>query len=60
MKTIITLTASLLLMASCGTQQQVIQLNKKRFEDLTKDICIENKHEVRLAQALWNEIMKTK
>ena len=60
MKKLFITTAVVILMASCGVQQQVVQLNRERFQNLTKDICIENEHEVRLAQALWKEIMKTK
>ena len=63
-KIILSLIGSIVLIG-CGTQQvipqqKVIQSKKQKFQNLTKDICIENEHEVRLAQALWIEIMKTK
>lgn len=29
-----------------------------KFREITKDICIDNPHEVKLAQRLFNEIVK--
>ena len=34
--------------------------NLTRFKELTKDVCIDNPHEVKLAQMLYNEIVNVK
>lgn len=61
MKKITTLTAIALAMVSCGTQQALtITIEKKeRFKEYTKDICINHPHEVKLAQALYIEMIKS-
>lgn len=47
-------------MVSCGTQQQLTNTQRAKFEEITSDICIKHQHEIRLAQALWVEMMKKK
>ncbi len=42
------------LMASCATQREI---NLERFKYVTKDVCTDNPHEVKLAQILYNEIV---
>ena len=42
------------LMVSCATQREI---NLERFKYVTKDVCIDNPHEVKLAQILYNEIV---
>ena len=32
----------------------------KRFKELTKDVCIDNHNEAKLAQILYNEIVNVK
>jgi hypothetical protein len=49
--------AAIVMMTSCVTQQELMAEKKLKFKELTKDICVENPHEVRLAQALYNEII---
>tara|TARA_R100000278_G_scaffold1947_2_gene3799 strand:- start:1108 stop:1263 length:156 start_codon:yes stop_codon:yes gene_type:complete len=41
-------------MMSCAS---VRETNRKRFKEITKDICIENHNEAKLAQILYNEIV---
>ena len=31
--------------------------NLKRFKEITKDVCVDNPHEVKLAQILYNEVV---
>jgi len=31
-----------------------------RFKEITKDVCVDNVHEVKLAQILFNEIVNVK
>jgi len=31
-----------------------------RFKELTKDVCVDNPHEVKLAQILYNEIVNVR
>lgn len=47
------------MMASCGTQQQLTNIQKNKYKELTRDVCIENKHEVRLAQALYFHMLRS-
>jgi len=46
-------------MASCGPQQALTSLQKKKFKEYTANICIEHEHEIKLAQALWVEMRKS-
>ena len=55
-KKIIILTGSILLTACGGIRPQLIKLKRSQFKEMTKDICVENPHEVYLAQVLYNEI----
>jgi len=42
------------MMMSCASARET---NLKRFKEITKDICIENHNEAKLAQILYNEIV---
>jgi hypothetical protein len=44
-------------MMSCASARET---NLKRFKELTKDVCVDNPHEVKLAQILYNEIVNVK
>jgi hypothetical protein len=44
-------------MMSCASAREK---NLVRFKELTKDVCIDNPHEVKLAQILYNEIVNVK
>jgi hypothetical protein len=44
-------------MMSCASAREE---NLKRFKEITKDVCIDNQHEVKLAQILYNEIVNGK
>ncbi len=41
-------------MMSCASAREE---NLKRFKELTKDVCVDNPHEVKLAQILYNEVV---
>jgi signal transduction histidine kinase len=41
-------------MMSCASAREK---NLKRFKEITKDVCIENPNEAKLAQILYNEIV---
>jgi hypothetical protein len=41
-------------MMSCASAREE---NLKRFKKLTKDVCVDNPHEVKLAQILYNEVV---
>ena len=45
------------MMMSCAS---VRETNLKRFKEITKDICIDNKNEAILAQHLYNEIVNVR
>ena len=40
-------------MTSCASAREK---NLTRFKELTKDVCVDNAHEVKLAQILFNEM----
>lgn len=44
-------------MTSCASARE-----KKltRFKELTKDVCVDNAHEVKLAQILFNEMVNVR
>ena len=44
-------------MMSCASAREK---NLIRFKELTKDVCVDNPHEVKLAQILYNEIVNVK
>jgi len=44
-------------MMSCASAREK---KLKRFKQLTKDVCVDNPHEVKLAQILYNEIVNVK
>lgn len=52
--TIVVLVATLM---SCASAREK---NLTRFKELTKDVCIDNPHEVKLAQILYNEIVNVR
>ena len=41
-------------MLSCASARET---NLNKFKELTKDVCIDNPHEVKLAQILYNKIV---
>jgi len=42
------------MVTSCATTREA---NLIKFKEITKDVCIDNPHEVKLAQILYNEIV---
>ena len=52
--TIVLLVATLM---SCASAREK---SLTRFKELTKDVCIDNPHEVKLAQILYNEIVNVR
>lgn len=44
-------------MMSCASAREK---NLVRFKELTKDVCIDNPHEVKLAQILFNEMVNVR
>jgi len=52
--TTILLAATLMSCASAREKSLV------RFREITKDVCIDNAHEVKLAQILFNEIVNVR
>jgi hypothetical protein len=44
-------------MISCASAREK---NLTRFKELTKDVCVDNIHEVKLAQILYNEIVNVR
>jgi hypothetical protein len=46
-------------LTGCSTTKQTLVDQKKlRFKEITKDISLENKNEIKLAQHLWHQMMK--
>lgn len=45
------------MMMSCASAREK---NLTRFKELTKDVCIDNPNEVKLAQILYNEIVNVR
>ncbi len=44
-------------MTSCASAREK---NLTRFKELTKDVCVDNAHEVKLAQILFNEMVNVR
>ena len=44
-------------MTSCASAREK---NLTRFKELTKDVCIDNHNEAKLAQILYNEIVNVR
>ena len=55
-KVIIILTGSVFLTACGVTQPKIIKLKRSQFKEMTKDMRVDNPHEVYLAQVLYNEM----
>lgn len=47
----------MLLLAGCTSQKIMTEQKIAEYQIITKDICRENPHEVRLAQVLYNEMI---
>lgn len=48
---------------SCTSQKNLVaqrQMKMNEFKQLTKDVCRDNPHEVKLAQVLYKELLKTR
>tara|TARA_B100000085_G_scaffold163885_1_gene149017 strand:- start:24703 stop:24888 length:186 start_codon:yes stop_codon:yes gene_type:complete len=58
MKKICILVVTLTMMGCGGIQPQLMKLKQSQFKEMTKDICVDNPHEVYLAQVLYNEMFK--
>ena len=52
------ITTITLMMASCGTQQQLTESQKLKYRELTSNICTDHQHEIALAQALYLQMLK--
>lgn len=44
-------------MISCASAREK---SLTRFKEITKDVCVDNAHEVKLAQILYNEIVNVR
>ena len=53
MRTMITI-ALVVTLGSCASQSKMMT----EYKELTKDVCVDNEHEVRLAQHLYNTMRK--
>jgi len=51
---------TVLLVATMLSCASVKEKNLARFKEITKDICIDNANEVKLAQILYNEIVNVR
>ena len=59
MKKILTILIGSIWLTSCaGIQPQLMKVKRAKFKEMTKDICVDNPHEVYLAQVLYNEMFK--
>jgi hypothetical protein len=57
----IIIASAMLVMTACAPAKQTSYQNKiSAFKKMTKDICVENPHEVRLAQNLYLQIFNNK
>jgi hypothetical protein len=53
MRIILILLAATMMSCASARKQRIAE-----YKELTKDICKDNKHEVRLAQILYNEMIR--
>ena len=54
MKHLMTAAVLILLVTGCASARNK---NLIKFREITKDVCIDNKHEVKLAQALYKAMV---
>jgi len=50
----------ILLVATLMSCASAREKNLTRFKEITKDVCIDNSHEVKLAQILFNEMVNVR
>jgi hypothetical protein len=48
----------MLLLTGCTSQKVMTEQKIAEYQIITKDVCRENQHEVRLAQALYTEMIR--
>jgi uncharacterized protein YcfL len=64
MKKIVVILIGSIVLIGCGTQQVIPQQQTsemmKKYKELTKDVCVDNEHEVFLAQHLYNKMKELK